>query len=140
MARPSLLLHVPPPQILVYLFVSQDLQILWQMIPPLYHSSPQFKFKWESSIYSSLLGGTYSFANLNFSKASSVSTFSVYNLVACKPSYVVASVENALDSQCSPSNLTYIPFKVHMFFTLWKLYAMFPFNSLALLLQLSLLW
>ncbi len=43
---------------------------------------------------------------------------------------------------CSGFHLifTYIPFKVQMFLTLLKPYVMFPFDSLALFPQLSLLW
>jgi hypothetical protein len=53
---------------------------------------------------------------------------------------VVINVENVLDYNGLHPIFTYIPSKVQMFFTLWKPYVMFLFNSLAMLLQLCLLW
>jgi hypothetical protein len=37
-------------------------------------------------------------------------------------------------------SIQYIPFKMQIFLTLWKLYVMFPLNSLTLFSQLSFLW
>jgi hypothetical protein len=56
------------------------------MIQILHHSSPHFKFKWES--FYILWSIRCSFVDLNSSKTSCVTTLSIYNSVACKLSYV----------------------------------------------------
>jgi hypothetical protein len=74
-----------------------------------------------------LITDTYSFDGLNTSKEGYVSTFFVYNLIACKPSYVYCCYYYKCCCKCwkcfgfivvSIQIFIYIPIKVQVFLTL----------------------